>query len=257
MGGEALLSSKLDTLSTQPLYRQLALKIKALIKSGELECGSLLPSELELCEKLKISRSTVRQSFAQLESEGYIVRHRGKGTYVSIPKVKRSLSRLCSFTKQMDELGISSVSKIIEFTIMDSEDAYGLYGVSGRVYKIVRLRETDGQPFMIDTAYIPVGIAPALKMDDLSGRSMYDVIEEMTGNAPQRASESYEVVKLGKNEAKLLKTEGRAAFMVKRTSRLATGEIYEMATMLIRGDRCRLEARLEADAVAFSRTPQY
>lgn len=256
MSIEELLSSRLNSFRREPLYIQLAAQIKGLIQSGELAVGDLLPSEPELCEKLGISRSTVRQSLSNLESEGYVIRRRGKGTYVSKPKVKRRVSRLCSFSNQMKEQGIASTSRVLSFGVLSSEDVPDLHGVSGDVYKIVRLRETDGQPFMIDTVYVPVKLAPSIKKADLADRSLYDIIEEKTGNAPQHALETYEVVKLGKNEAKLLQTENKAAFLVKRTSRLLSGELFELATMLIRGDRCRLEASLESDTVAFSRTIQ-
>lgn len=256
MSIQALRNIKLDSLSTIPLYLQLTDHIKALIQSGDIAVGDLLPSEFELCEKLSISRSTVRQSLAHLEAEGYVVRRRGKGTYVSKPKVKRRLSRLCSFTKQMAELGVSSVSKLIDFQVISAEDVQGLYGVHGEVYKIVRLRETDGLPFMIDTVYMPVKIAPSLSEGELDGSSLYDIVEEKTGTTPHRAVESYEVVKLDDKESAMLQTSSPTAFLVKRTTRLVSGDLFEVATMLIRGDRCRLEATLESDNVAFLRKPQ-
>lgn len=256
MGVEVLLNNKLNSLSTTPLYTQLTSQIKAMIQSGDITVGTLLPSELELCEKLGISRSTVRQALSHLETEGYVVRRRGKGTYASKPKVKRKLSKLCSFTKHMSELGVDSASDLLEFAIVKSDDVPELFGYHGEAYKIVRLRETDGLPFMIDTVYVPVKIAPDLKQEALVGRSLYDVVEGMTGSAPHCAVETYEVVKLDKQQTELLKTQSQTAFLVKRTSKLVSGELFEIATMLIRGDRCRLEATLETDAVAFLRTLQ-
>ena len=109
---------------------------------------------------------------------------------------------------------------------------------------------------MIDTVYFPVYLAPTLTKEALDNRSLYDVVEEMTGYAPYRAHESYEVVKLSRDEARLLDTESRAAFLVKRLTKMKSGAMFESASMLIRGDRCRLEAALERDAVAFSRQLQ-
>lgn len=256
MGVEVLLKNKLNSLSTIPLYTQLTSQIKAMIQSGDIAVGELLPSELELCEKLSISRSTVRQALSNLETEGFVVRRRGKGTYASKPKVKRKLSKLCSFTKHMNELGVDCASDIMEFEIVNSEDVAELYGYHGDVFKVVRLRETDGLPFMIDTVYVPAKIAPELTKEALKGRSLYDVVEEMTGCAPHSAVETYEVVKLDKQQTEILKTQNQTAFLVKRTTKLVSGELFEIATMLIRGDRCRLEATLESDTVAFLRTLQ-
>ena len=256
MSVEALLKGSLDSLNAKPLYVQLAAQIESLIRSGAIKEGELLPSEPELCEKLGISRSTVRQSFAYLEAEGYVVRRQGKGTYLSSPKVLRPLSRLCSFTRQMAELGIESASAVLEFEQTGGDDEGVPFGLSGDVYKIVRLRLTDGKPFMIDTVYVPVYLAPSLTREGISDRSLYDVIEDMTGYAPHRANESYEVVRLSRDEAKLLDTDNMAAFLVRRVTKMKSGALFEVASMLIRGDRCRLEAALEPNAVAFSRQLQ-
>ncbi len=256
MGIESILKESLDSLSAKPLYAQLAAQLESLIRSGQLKAGELLPSEPELCETLSISRSTVRQAFAQLEEEGFVVRRRGKGTYVSAPKVQRPLSRLCSFTRQMAELGMESTSKVLEFENINADDEGIPFGLSGEVFKVVRLRLTDGRPFMIDTVYFPVYLAPELTKEALEGRSLYDVIEETTGYMPYRAHESYEAVKLSQDEARLMETDVRAAFLVKRLTKMKTGALFEAASMLIRGDRCRLEAALERDAVAFSRQLQ-
>lgn len=253
---EEKLRGSLDSLSAKPLYAQLAGQIENLIRSGELTVGELLPSEPELCEKLSISRSTVRQALAHLEEEGFVVRRRGKGTYVSSPKVLRPLSRLCSFTRQMAELGIKSSSSVVEFAQVSADDESIPFGLTGEAYKITRLRLTDGRPFMIDTVHVPIFLAPSLTSEVLGDRSLYDVIEEMSGFVPHRAHESYEVVKLSREEARLLDTEESAAFLVKRVTRMKSGALFEVASMLIRGDRCRLEAALEHDAVAFSRQLQ-
>jgi len=256
MGIETALRGSLDSLNTKPLYAQLAAQIENMIQSGTLKSGEQLPSEPEMCEKLGISRSTVRLAFARLEEEGYVIRRRGKGTFVSSPKVLRPLSHLCSFTQQMAELNIQSTSMILEFTRIDGNNEHIPAEISGDAYKVVRLRLTDGRPFMIDTAYIPVYLAPMLTGEMLEKRSLYDVIEEMTGFTPYRAHESYETVKLSFEEARLLDADSRAAFLVKRISKMKSGELFEVASMLIRGDRCRLMATLERDAVAFSRQLQ-
>ena len=45
--------------------------------------GSRIPSETELAEDLKVSRTTVRTALAKFAAEGLLIRKQGDGTYVS------------------------------------------------------------------------------------------------------------------------------------------------------------------------------
>jgi DNA-binding FadR family transcriptional regulator len=58
------------------------------IKLGLLPAGSRLPAERELCGRLGIARSTLRQSLTALTQSGYVyaVRGRSGGTFVSDPQ---------------------------------------------------------------------------------------------------------------------------------------------------------------------------
>ncbi len=55
------------------------------IEKQNLNGGELLPSELEVSNKFKFSRDTVRRALNELENEGYIKRIRGKGTFYIRP----------------------------------------------------------------------------------------------------------------------------------------------------------------------------
>jgi GntR family transcriptional regulator of arabinose operon len=66
----------------KPKYLFLKEALLAQIRSGLFARDTMIPSELELSEKHKISRNTVRQALQELENEGYLYRLRGKGTFV-------------------------------------------------------------------------------------------------------------------------------------------------------------------------------
>ena len=67
--------------SPVPLYFQLKTQLVELLKQGIFQAGDKLPTEAEFCELLDISRPTVRQAFSELINEGYITRHKAKGTF--------------------------------------------------------------------------------------------------------------------------------------------------------------------------------
>ncbi len=56
------------------------------VSAGSFGPGDALPSENYLCDKIQVSRSTVRQAFRELEDEGIVYRVRGKGTFLTAAK---------------------------------------------------------------------------------------------------------------------------------------------------------------------------
>ncbi|MDX6567496.1 MAG: GntR family transcriptional regulator, transcriptional repressor for pyruvate dehydrogenase complex [Gaiellales bacterium] len=58
-------------------------KIKALITEGSLVAGSRLPPERELCQRLAVSRPTLREAIRSLGAMGVLQSRQGAGTYVT------------------------------------------------------------------------------------------------------------------------------------------------------------------------------
>ena len=65
-----------------PLYLQIKDHIKKYIEDGNLPIGHRLPSERELAEEIGVSRKTVSLAYEELEKEGILSSHRGRGTFV-------------------------------------------------------------------------------------------------------------------------------------------------------------------------------
>ena len=118
----SVLKNDLDMASDKPLYEQLISFIKSDIDDGLLNVGDLLPSENEFCERYDISRPTVRQALSALEEQGLVVRMRGKGSFVTRPKVKRSLKTLYSFSDEVAAMGLKSKSRVIAYEVISPGD---------------------------------------------------------------------------------------------------------------------------------------
>ena len=69
------------------LYHKIAEFIMEKIKTEEWKKGQLIPSEKEFCEQFQVSRPTVRAAIDYLANQGYLVTVKGKGTFVSKPKI--------------------------------------------------------------------------------------------------------------------------------------------------------------------------
>lgn len=70
-----------------PLYRQIAEQIKRAIVNGHLPAGTQLPTVRRLAAEVGVTRLTVQNAYAELQSDGWIDSTVGRGTFVSAQAV--------------------------------------------------------------------------------------------------------------------------------------------------------------------------
>ena len=77
-----MLPLHLQSESHIPLYVQLCDQLRALVHAGDLRPGDRIPASRELAQHLGVHRTTVANAYAELESEGLIEGHVGRGTFI-------------------------------------------------------------------------------------------------------------------------------------------------------------------------------
>src|SRR6201998_3334278 len=65
-----------------PLYIQVRDQLRSLVHAGDLRPGDRMPASRELAQMLGVHRTTVANAYAELESEGLIQGHVGRGTFI-------------------------------------------------------------------------------------------------------------------------------------------------------------------------------
>lgn len=75
-----------DRRRPEPVYRQLAGHLRALVESGRLPEGQKLPATRELASALGLSRNTVSQAYEALAGARLVRSHVGQGTFVAPPR---------------------------------------------------------------------------------------------------------------------------------------------------------------------------
>jgi 2-aminoadipate transaminase len=75
-----------------PLYIQLRDQIRALVHGGDLRPGERIPPSRELATQLGVHRTTVANAYAELESEGLISGHVGRGTFIRGDGIAKGIS---------------------------------------------------------------------------------------------------------------------------------------------------------------------
>lgn len=105
----------LDEKSSIPLYSQLYQKMLENITSGLWQDGFKLPTEVELCQQYGVSRITVRMAMDKLNSQGYLYRKQGRGTFVTRPKIEQKLAYFYSFSDNIDHPDEKRQSTVLGF----------------------------------------------------------------------------------------------------------------------------------------------
>src|ERR1700735_5677013 len=108
----------LDKSGFIPLYYQIQRALMEKIHSGELLTGDPLASEEELARVYQVSRMTARQALHGLKTSGYAFSEKGRGTFVTKPKLEKNIMHLQGFTEDMRQRGMKPSSKLLEQAIV-------------------------------------------------------------------------------------------------------------------------------------------
>ena len=73
---------EIDERSSVPIWLQLKNRLVYLISSGHYKPGDKLPTVRDLAISLKINYNTVNKVYQSLLHDGYLMAHRGRGTFV-------------------------------------------------------------------------------------------------------------------------------------------------------------------------------
>ena len=243
------MSNHISSLSGIPRYHRLASILRERIETAEWIPNDLIPSERELIETYRFSRTTVRAALNLLVNEGYIYRRHGQGTFVADYKINFQLDRLMSFSKEMELLGFQAGQIILSFEYIEpSEQVRNWLGLSldnTRVLCIKRLRLANGEPISIHCVYLALEPDQVITKEELEASgSLYEILESKFSIILVAADEIVEATTAGADEAKLLKVKiGSPLLMMERTARSEYGKIIEFVQSLSRGDRYRCFVR--------------
>ncbi len=168
----------LDRNSPIPLYFQIAENLKRAIEDGTLKPGERLDNELDLTERLGVSRPTVRQAVQRLVEQGLVVRRRGLGTVVVAPRILRSVA-LTSLYDDLSATHRHPATTVLSATQIEADEdvAAALSLPSGApVLSVERLRLADGTPLALMHNFLPAGLLKGRPEDALEKTGLYDLL---------------------------------------------------------------------------------
>jgi GntR family transcriptional repressor for pyruvate dehydrogenase complex len=197
----------LDAVSRISAIEQSSEILKAYIMEGNLKIGNFLPPEMELCKRLGIGRSTLREAIKILELQGFIKKKQGVGMMVVNESDKAALDMLQLMLKRnestMEEL--TDVRNIIE--VRTSELA-AIHATPEDIREIEEHVQVMKNSIATQTDYFEADIGFHLAIAKASHNSLFQfilntirpLIEEMiqetlkTGQRPEQSMKYHEKI---------------------------------------------------------------
>lgn len=202
-------STSIDKSPTfSPLYQQIKTLIMQGLQSGEWRPGELIPSEMDLAVRFKVSQGTVRKAIDELSSENLLVRRQGKGTFVASHHEPHVEFRFLRLKPDVGEATYPQ-TRIIELKRLraSSEIAQILAIRPGDpVVYFYRLQSFDGVPTMLDEIWLPGAVFKGLsakRLEEHTG-SMYSLFETEFNTRMIRALENVRAVAADDTVSELL-----------------------------------------------------
>ena len=224
------------------LYYIIKEKLLEMIESGVYKPGEQLPTELDLCQKFDVSRTTIRLALNQLNLEGHIYKIQGKGTFISLPKIEQSVLPYRGFKEQLRSRGAHIETKVIQLTIVAADkNLVKTLEIVERdpVFKLERIRLVDDIPLLYSITYLPWKVTPGLTLEECGG-SLYEIMRTKFDIKLTRYTESLEPILIDETISKYLNTPVGAPAILLNTVTYAEENIpVQYSHEIVRGDRAK------------------
>jgi GntR family transcriptional regulator len=205
-----------------PFHHQVYLDLRARIEAGDWSVGDRLPPERELAERYGCSLITVRRALADLAREERLERTRGRGTFVTSPRIVRDLTSTFSFAEEMELRGLHPRTELLtarrEPASESVADTLGLAPGAPIVF-LERRRSAADVPLLLEQVRLSEERFPELLDADLEHGSLYDFLAGRYDCHVERLRETLEPILLPSREARLLGQErGLPALLLEGTA---------------------------------------
>ena len=132
------MSIELKPIKTKKIYEEIVDQIRQLIVDGQIKPGDKLPSERELVESFKVSRSSIREALSALEMMGILEVRTGEGTFIKQIKPESMMASLIWYLC----LDKATVMEMLEVRKMIEVQAVGYAAERATIQEVNQLAQT-------------------------------------------------------------------------------------------------------------------
>ena len=214
------------TPAFSPLYQQIKVLILQSLQGGEWKPGDVIPSEMDLAARFRVSQGTVRKAIDELAAENLVVRRQGKGTFVATHAEQQVQYR---FLRLLPDTGDASSEgprqrHFIECKRLrapaDIARALGLRS-GDAVLHVRRVLSFQQVPTILEDLWLPAAPFKGLTAERLGNYRgpMYALFETEFGVRMVRAEEKIRALAASEPACELLKVKaGEPLLSVERTA---------------------------------------
>lgn len=167
-------------------YEVISIEIKKRIKEGYYPIDQPIPDEVSLAKEFSCSRMTLKRALDLLVMEGLVYRKRGHGTFIIKSAIQDNQvsvidDSVVGLTKLLE--GRQIVSEIIKFEVQFPSEKVATYLSIARdnpVYHIIRLRNVEDEPYVIEHTYMPLSLITGIT-EEVLHNSVYAHITDTLG----------------------------------------------------------------------------
>jgi GntR family transcriptional regulator len=214
------------TPAFSPLYQQIKVLILQSLQDGEWKPGDVIPSEMDLAARFRVSQGTVRKAIDELAAENLVVRRQGKGTFVATHAEQQVQYRFLRLLPDTGDAGKEGPAQrhIIECKRLrapaDIARALGLRS-GDAVLHVRRVLSFQLVATILEDLWLPAAPFKGLtaeRLDSYRG-PMYALFETEFGVRMVRAEEKIRALAASEPACELLKVKaGEPLLSVERTA---------------------------------------
>jgi GntR family transcriptional regulator len=175
-----------------PLFVQVQALIIQRMVDGIWPPGERLPSEFALAKELDVSQGTVRKALDALVHENLLIRHQGRGTFVSSHSDQRELFRFFHLVEKNDTAQSPQTSHLISHQRRKcslKESKRLKIPKAAYVLNIRRVRSMGGTPVIIENIVVPDALITGLGQETEIPNELYQLYEQAYGVTIHKAVE--------------------------------------------------------------------
>jgi len=205
---EILMAQSHSTPTFRPLYEQIKILVTQSLVAGEWRPGEVIPSELELASRFKVSQGTVRKAIDELAAENILMRRQGKGTFVATHTEEHNQYRFLRIVELNGKQDVP-ISKLINCERIKADniaaDRLGLKRGTP-VVVVRRLIKFSGESVILDNIYLSATLFKGLNeavIQEFQG-TLYSLYEVRYGTRIIHAEERIQAIAADETTAGLL-----------------------------------------------------